>query len=278
MSLSGLAQINLELCSVCNKRNFCAFCGHQNETINSGLSYGYMDFALLEAIRRQLDPGVSIQFHRDGDPTAFPRLAGALALFDGFLTNLVTHGETLADCAAAIVGRCTTVTVSVFRGDPDGAIQEEAVRRFLAIKGDSPPQVVVKIGGDYPQHPYRDLPVRIIHRLIHQPNGNRKYAHQEPTIPEVGVCLDALHHPSVDWRGNVYLCNRLDPLGTTKIGDARAHTLDEIWNGEPRRAWIEAHKAGRRDLAAPLCQTCTFWGVPSGYQPVQKIAELMMPA
>ena len=274
MSLSGLAQINVELSSRCNKRNLCAFCGHQNSVINTGLTYGDMDFTILSNIRQALDVGVVVQFHRDGDPLVYPRLRDALDLFTGFTTNLVTHGEILADKAESIIGRCTTVTVSCFKGDPDHAIQFEAVTRFLHIKGSRAPMVLIKIVGDYPDHPYGDLGVQVIHRLIHQPTGNTKYAHRTPTVPEHGICLDALHHPSVDWQGNVYLCNRLDPTGSTKMGDLRTSTLDEIWNGHQRQYWIEAHKAGRRDQAASLCKDCTFWGVPSGYEPSTK-AELI---
>jgi radical SAM protein with 4Fe4S-binding SPASM domain len=79
----------------------------------------------------------------------------------------------------------------------------------------------------------------------------------------VGICLDALHRPSVDSTGRVFLCNRLDPARHTQIGNLYDNTLDEIWNGPTRMKMLEAHKAGRRDLANDLCKTCEFWGVAS---------------
>lgn len=271
MSLSGLAQINLELTSKCDKTHFCAFCGHQNETINPSLTYGDMDYDLLQHIRSQLEPGVVIAFHRDGEPTAYPRLGEALRLFDGFTTSLVTHGLSLGRKADAIIGAVTTVTVSVFRGDPDAGHQLESLAAFIRQIGESViPQVQVKVVGDMSEaelQPYCDLGVRVIRRIIHEPDGNKKYAHRPPTIPEVGVCLDALHHPSIDWNGRVYLCNRLDPTGSTFLGSLLDARLDGIWNGERRMAWIEAHKVGRRDLASPLCKDCTFWGIASEWQP-----------
>lgn len=112
MSLSGLAQINLELSSRCDKHNLCAFCGHQDSAINAGLVYGDIDFDLLSDIRQQLDTGVVIQFHRDGDPLVYPRLRDALDLFGGFTTNLVTHGEMLAARAGVQAIACRVERIS----------------------------------------------------------------------------------------------------------------------------------------------------------------------
>lgn len=263
VSLSGLSQINLELSSRCNKTVLCAFCGHQDANINPGLVYGDIEFSLLERVRSQLTPGIVVQFHRDGEPTVYPRLRDALSLFSGFVTSVVTHGENLVRRANDLINLCTTLTVSVFRGDPDGPMQFEIVKEFLRLKGVQSPMVLIKIVGDYPNSPWEDLHVPIIRRLIHQPTGNTKYAHHAPTIPEVGICLDALHHPSIDWRGRVFLCNRLDPADANYLGSLREQSLESIWNGERRRVWVLAHSQGRRDLASDLCKTCTFYGVPS---------------
>lgn len=273
MGLSGLAQINLELSSRCDKSTLCAFCGHQDSTIHPMLTYGDMDFSLLESIRSQLSEGVTIQFHRDGEPTIYPRLLDALNLFTGFTTSIVTHGENLALRADDIVGRCTTLTVSVFRGDPDGPMQLRALREFLSIKGLRAPMVLIKVVGDMSEaelQPYRDLGVRIIRRLIHVPTGNDRYAHRTPTVPEVGICLDFLHHPSVSWEGDVFICNRLDPNHGGYLGSLRSENLDQMWNGDTRRRWLRAHQRGRRDLASPLCKDCTFWGIASEWQPSTK--------
>jgi hypothetical protein len=266
MGLSGLAQLNIELTSKCDKRTLCAFCGHQDESVHPHLQMGDMDFALLQRLRFQLDPGIVISFHRDGEPTAYPRLRDALDLFSGFTTSLVTHGLSLANKADDIIGRVTTCTVSVFRGDPDAVLQIHSLRSFLSAKGDRAPQVQVKIVGDLSQEeakPYEELGVRIIRRLIHVPVGNSKYAHRHPTVPEVGVCLDFLHRPTIDWRGRVFVCNRLDPADLGYLGSLEDSSLGDLWTGEKRMTWLKAHQAGRRDLASPLCKTCEFWGVAS---------------
>lgn len=263
--LSGLAQLNIELSSRCDKTHLCTFCGHQDQSVNP-ITYGDMDYGLLQFIRLQLQPGITISLHRDGEPTAYPRLREALDLFRGFTVSIVTHGLSLASRAEDLMDRCTMVTVSVFRGDQDTTAQLDSIRSFLAAKGDRSPQVQIKIVGDMsPEElaPYEALGVRIIHRLIHIPISNAKYAHRNPTIPEVGVCLDALHRPTIDYRGDMFLCNRLDPDRHGYLGSLLTDSLDSLWTGETRRQMIAAHQQGRRDLATPLCATCKHWGVAS---------------
>ena len=265
MGLHGLSQINIELSSRCDKTHLCPMCGHQDQAVNP-IQYGEMDYGLLETIRRQVEPGIVISCHRDGEPTSYTRLRDALELFRGFTVSIVTHGLNLARFASDLIERCTTVTVSVFRGDQDTDAQLESVKAFLIQKGTRAPQVQIKIVGDMsPKElaPYEALGVRIIHRLIHVPIGNSKYAHRTPTVPEVGVCLDALHRPTIDWQGQLFLCNRLDPQRDLLLGSMRTQSLDELWNGPVRQQMIEHHKAGRRDLANPLCAKCDYWGVAS---------------
>ena len=262
--LSGLAQLNIELGNICDKTHLCPMCSHQDKTINP-TPFGEMSFELLKDIRAQIEPGIILSFHRDGEPTAYGRLRDALDLFSGFITSIVTHGGNLARRADEIIGRCTTVTVSVFRGDKDGRDQLEALRGFLQIKGERSPQVQVKIVGDMCAdgiEEYEALGVPVIRRLIHV-GDNSKYAHRSPVAPEVRICLDALHRPTIGFDGRVYLCNRFSPQGHGYIGSLHENTLDEIWNGPTRKRMIEAHKAGRRDLANPLCATCKHWGTPS---------------
>jgi radical SAM protein with 4Fe4S-binding SPASM domain len=240
-------------------------CGHQNPDVNP-ITYGDMDYGLLEKIRVQVHQGITISFHRDGEPTAYPRIGSALQLFSGFTTSIVTHGLNLSHLSQEIIGRCTSLTVSVFRGDRDKTAQLENIKTFLRLKGDRSPIVQIKIVGDMLQdgiEEYEALGVRVIRRLIHVPIDNSKYAHRAPVVPEVGICLDALHRPTIAQDGRMYLCNRLDAQGHGYIGDANTETLEAIWNGPTRQRMIEAHKAGRRDLANPLCATCKHWGTPS---------------
>ena len=266
MALNGLSQINIELSSKCDKS--CSFCGHQNVDINKQLEYGDIDLGLLSNISYQLPPEIVVQFHRDGEPLVFHAVGLALRLFRRNITSIVTNGKKLVEKAIHIVGNCDTVTVSAFHGDPDGPEQLEILKEFLRIKGKSRPQVIVKIIGDYPGHPFGDLGVPVIHRLIHNPDGNKHYAHRNPTVPEIGICLDFLSHPSIDWQGNFYICNRLDSDRKGLLGNLNESTIDELWNGELRKSWFSEHRIGRRDLVS-ACKNCKFWGVPSGYDPVE---------
>jgi len=266
MGLGGLNQINIELTARCDKHTLCGFCGHQNEKINPNTK-GDMEFALLVEIMEQLPKGVVVQFHRDGEPTAYPTLGGALLVFSDFITSIVTHGENLIEKADQIVGQATSLTVSAFKGDPDQEIQYRNVREFLRLKGERPPVVNIKIVGDTTPEMeilYGSLGVPIIRRLLHIPSGNNKYFRRSPTIPEHGICVDFLSHPSIDWRGRLYVCNRLDARDEGLLGDLNESSFDALWNSEKRMAWLDAHKRGVRAEAAPLCRTCIFYGVPSG--------------
>lgn len=260
--LNGLSQINIELSSRCDKS--CSFCGHQDPTVNSSLEYGDMDFVLMVDLMNQLPPGIIVQFHRDGEPLVYPRLGDALRVFRHFITSIVTNGKKLVEKADEIIDRCTTVTVSAFHGDTDGPEQLEILREFLRLKGDRAPMVNVKFVGADDLPGYRELGVPILRRLLHVPSGDTRYAHRDPTIPEVGICLSFLSHPSIDWRGRMYQCNVLDPDRGGYLGDLNTESLDDLWNSQKRLEWLEAHKRGRRDLAASTCKGCKFYGVPTG--------------
>jgi len=261
--LWGMQQLNIELSSRCDRRTLCGFCSHQDRKTNPNLKFGDMDFALLARISLAIAPPVIASFHRDGDSCIYPRLGEALRLFDGFPTSIVTHGETLNDRAWEIIGNCTTVTVSVIPKDPDRQIQLESIRGFLAKKGGKRPVTQLKFVGHIADSAeYESLGIPIINRSLHNKRFNQNYQ-VDPPIPEIRVCLDALSRPTVDWRGRVFLCNRFDATDAGLIGDLTKQSLDEVWNGPVRRAMLEAHLAGRRDLANDLCKSCRYWGVPT---------------
>ena len=263
--LNGLSQINVELTSMCDKHTLCGFCGHQDDAINGAVK-GDISYRLLTRIERQLSRGIVVQMHRDGEPTAYPLLKEALLLFRRYITSIVTHGENLIKKADQIIGHCTSLTVSVFNGDPDIDLQIANVKQFLELKGQQPPMVNIKIVGTMPperEARYAAFGVPIIRRLLHVPDGNYKYIKRTPTVPEHGICLDFLSHPSVDWRGRFFICNRLDTRDEGLLGDLNSSSLEQLWNSPKRLEWLEAHKRGRRDEAAPLCRTCVFYGVPS---------------
>jgi len=264
--LNGLSQINIELTSRCDKRNLCQFCGHQDDEINPNKK-GRMLFMLLVRIADQLPDGIVLQMHRDGEPTAYDFLGEALFyLHPRFIVSILTHGENLIQKADEIINHCTSLTVSAFNGDPDMEWQIENIKNFLELKGDRPPMVNIKIVGFMPperERIYASLGIPIIRRLLHVPDGNYRYVRRHPTVPEHGICLDFLHHPSIDWKGRLFICNRLDPSDAGLLGDLNESTLDELWNSPKRMEMLRAHMAGRRDLANPLCARCIYFGVPS---------------
>ena len=263
--LSGLSQINIELTSRCNKA--CFFCGHQNPKVNTSLVFGDIDFGLLKLIACQLPKGVVVQFHRDGEPTIYPRLTEALDLFKGQIRSIVTNGKNLADRAADILEYCERITVSAFAGDPDGQEQRKQLRQFLVLKGGFRlPAVNIKIVGEMVpelEAEYVTLGVPILRRLLHHPAGDWRYRKGAPTIPEAMICQDLLSHPSVDWGGNFYICNRLQPAGHGKLGNLNYSSLEELWNSTQRLEWIQEHINMNRE-AVPACRGCEFWGIPTG--------------
>jgi radical SAM protein with 4Fe4S-binding SPASM domain len=266
--LHGLSQINVEISSVCAKRTKCYFCGHQDPTIHTKLQFGKMDTRLMQRIAQELRPlGKHLvwQAHRDGDPVDADNLLQSLELFDAHIRSIVTHGCSLAEHAQKIIGRVEALTVSIFRGDPDREIQLASLRSFLEQKGDKLPRVLLKVVGDMSDEELADytaLPVPIIHRKIHVPFGNSKYANGVPTMPEHGVCLDLLHHPSIAWDGRVFLCNRLDVKDAGLIGNLNEDSLDAIWNGKLRADYIQQHLEGRR-AEVPPCKECRYYGIPT---------------
>lgn len=266
--LNGLTQLNIELTSRCDKHTLCAFCGHQDPSVHPTLSFGDMDAVLwhrLAADVREIGRHLVVQFHRDGDPLAYRAIQEPLEYFWANIRSIVTHGERLAERADQLIGHCESVCVSIFRGDPDRDLQLTALRRFLEIKGDKLPRVFVKVVGDMTDdelRPYTDLSVPVLRRAIHTPMGNAKYAHRVPTLPEHGLCLDLLHHPSIAWDGRVYLCNRLDTHDLGLIGNLNEESLDRIWNGTLRADYLQKHVAGRRDDVPP-CKGCLYYGIPT---------------
>jgi hypothetical protein len=263
--LTGLAQINLELTSRCDKS--CFFCGHQDPKIHTSLRYGDMAPALLERLASELQGVPVVQFHRDGEPLLYHKLAHALNLFEGAHRSLVTNGRTLADRADDILDRCESVCLSAFKGDPEAERQDAQLRQFLLRRGRRPlPRVAVKVVGTI-EHARVDqwkawgLPV--LWRRIHLKDHSRGYRYGDPPQPEHGICLDLLHKPSIDWQGRVFVCNRLDPVNRGYLGQMNeTTTFAAIWEGALRASWLHKHTLGRRN-EVPLCKGCEFYGVPA---------------
>jgi len=158
------------------------------------------------------------------------------------------------------------MSISIFEGDEEGAEQFELIKEFLKIKGDKKPYTTLRLIGNVDSKKYEPLGQLIIRRVLHAKMGSFNYKKKNPTIPEIGVCWDFLHHLSINREGKASICVRFDPKGLGVIGDAHKESLEEIWNSPKRMEWLKYHKKGRRDKI-PLCSYCHFWGVPTGAYP-----------
>ncbi|MDD5596482.1 MAG: radical SAM/SPASM domain-containing protein [Victivallaceae bacterium] len=262
-SFNGLSCVNVELTSRCNKN--CWMCGRrkvERDYPELVIKYGDMDFSLLEKIAAQLPPDIVVQLHNNGEPTLYPRLKEAIALFSRQITQFDTNGKLLLERADDIIGNLDTMAVSVIENDPEAEGQYEILKQFLSRKKDRRPFVVARLNGKVDSTRYEELGLTVARRLLHAKMGSYNYT-MSPTVPELGICLDFLNHMAINKDGEVSICVRFDPKRLGVIGNAATTPLVDIWNGSRRRQWLEAHKQGRRK-DVPLCAYCDFWGVPTG--------------
>ncbi|OGW17018.1 MAG: hypothetical protein A3G93_13605 [Nitrospinae bacterium RIFCSPLOWO2_12_FULL_45_22] len=262
--LHGLSTIHVELTNRCNKE--CWMCGRrkvERDLPHLTLNYGDMEFCLLERIAQQLPPNIVVQLHNNGEPLLYPRLSEAIALFKDQITSFDTNGKLLLEKADQIIGKLDTMAISVIENDPESDEQYEIINKFLEIKADSKPQVIVRLNGNVDSYRYEKLDITIARRVLHAPMGSYDYKKKQPTVPEIGICLDFLHHMAINTEGKVSVCVRFDPERIGVIGNAKEDSLAQIWNGKKRMEWLEYHKQGKRD-SVPLCSHCHFWGVPTG--------------
>lgn len=262
--MTGLSNINIELTSRCNKVPGCPMCGRRKLERMKQTDWGDIPFGLLSDIARQIPPGVVVQLHNNGEPMLYHLLREAVGLFKHNIVSFNTNGILLVERAKEIIGLLDTLVVSVVENDELADQQYENVLKFMELKKDAKPLVVFRLLGDV----RRDLVERyktmgiIATRILHDPMGSRNYE-KKVTVPEIGVCLDLLHHMAIDRHGKVSLCVRFDPAGLGVIGDANVERLEDIWNGPKRKDVIWRHLQGQRSLV-PLCSTCDYWGVPIG--------------
>jgi len=262
MTLNGLSTINIELTSRCNKA--CWMCGRRQvdrDYPELALAYGDMDFDLLMHIASQIPPGIVTQFHRDGEALLYPRFGEAMALFSNNIRNIVTNGKLLVEKADEIINNMETLSISVFENDDDAPEQLEIIKRFLELKGDRKPFITFRLIGEVDDTSYMVLSQLIIRRVLHAPLGSYNYRKRNPAIPEIGICWDFLQHPCLDRMGNLSICVRFDPQMLGRLGNVREQSLEDLWNGSKRRAWLQKHISGRRS-EVPLCSYCEYWGVP----------------
>ena len=261
---NGLTTVNIELTSRCNKD--CWMCGRRKidrEYPEIAMDYGDMDFGLVESISKQLPDGIVVQLHDNGEPLLYPRFKEAAGLFSRQIKCMDTNGKLIVEKADEIVGNLDTLTISTFEKDEEADEQYGLIKEFLKIKGGRKPNVIIRCLGDVDPDRYKKLGLIIAARILHSPMGSFKYK-KNPTVPEIGICLDLLGHMVIRTNGKVSVCVRLDPKGLGVLGDCTKVSLADIWNGPRRKEWIRLHVEGRRSKV-PLCSYCEFWGVPTGY-------------
>lgn len=272
-NLDGLANINVELTSRCNKK--CWMCGRrkvERDYPELTLEYGDMDFELAVKIAKQLPPNVVVQLHNNGEALLYPRFGDAVKLFPEQITNVVTNGKLLVEKADEIIDNLDTLAISIIENDPEADEQYGIIEKFLRMKGDRKPFTVLRLNGDVNQERYKKFGLLMATRILHSPMGSFNYK-RNSTIPEIGICLDFLYHLAINSKGEASICVRFDPKRLGVIGDANKQSLAEIWNGPKRMEWLEYHRQGRRDKI-PLCSYCHFWGVPTGWGGESKNREV----
>ena len=272
-SLNGLGNINIELTSRCNKS--CWMCGRrkvEKEFPELALEYGDIDFDLLENISKQLPSNIVVQLHNNGESLLYPRFGDAVRLFNKQITNIVTNGKLLIEKADEIIDNLDTIAISIIENDPEADDQYTIIEKFLKIKGNKKPFPILRINGLVKLERYKKLGLIMATRILHSPLGSFNYK-KNPTIPEIGICLDFLHHLSINNKGEVSICVRFDPERLGVIGDAKEKSLKEIWDSPKRMKWLEYHRQGRRDKV-PLCSYCHFWGVPTGSDILNKDVQI----
>ena len=226
----------------------------------------HMPFALMEKLAKECKGrDVLIQFHWDGDPTVYPNLGELLKLFEGNIRAFNTNGKLIVKKADEIIDNMESLTISTFEDDWEREEQWEVLQEFLKIKGDRKPNVIIRRLGEIPEEwnkRYEETGLLLADRIMHKPEGSFGYT-KKTTVPEYGICLEALMHPAIDVNGDMSMCVRYDPERVNVFGNVYENTIEEIWNGEKRKEWMSWHIAGRRDKH-PLCSKCEFWGIPRG--------------
>ncbi len=261
---NGLTTVNVELTSRCNKN--CWICGRrkiEREYPEIAIKYGDMEFELVKSIARQLPEGIVVQLHDNGEPLLYPRFKEAISLFKRQTRCMNTNGKLVVEKADEIIDNLDTLTISTFENDEEGEEQHKLIKEFLKIKGDRKPNIIIRCLGDVDLDRYKKLGCIIATRVLHSPMGSFKYK-KNPTIPEIGICLDLLSHIVIKRDGKVSTCVRFDPRGSGVIGYCKTTPLIDIWNSPKRREWLKYHIEGERHKL-PFCSYCEFWGVPTGY-------------
>ena len=190
----------------------------------------------------------------------YPRLGDALKCFTGNIRCFNTNGKLLMEKASEIIGNLETLTISVVEGDEEQEEQYEIVKKFVRKRKNRIPAVIGRLLGECP-NPERWGRICEVTtgRVLHSPTGSFEYS-KKVTIPEIGICLDLLTHLAIDRYGNISMCVRFDPGGELRLGNIKDMTLQQAWNSEKRRFYLEKH-IGQNRAELSGCSKCEYWGV-----------------
>lgn len=263
MNFDGLSGINVELTSRCNKNCWC--CGRRKieKDYRELTNWGDMPEWMVESIASQIPSNIVVQLHNNGEPLLYDKIGWAILQFSNQITSFDTNGKLLIKKADEIIGNVDSIAISVIQNDSEKESQLNIIKEFLRIKGSTKPLVVVRLNGEQDDTPYKDLGVIIARRVIHNPMGSFDYS-KNVTIPEIGICLEVLHHMLIDRFGNVRPCVRFDPYNENIIGNINNESLCQIWNSEIRKSLIDCHVSGNRNTNS-FCSKCEYWGCPTGW-------------
>jgi len=256
----GISTVNIELTSRCNKD--CWMCGRRRqEKLDPDYfaTLGNMPLWMVHKIADQLDPGTVVQLHWNGEPTLYPNLHEASKILDiaGMYVCMDTNGLALHEHKLDFFW---SVTVSVVQGDSEENYAQQ-LRNIKWLCDIFHGKINIRELGSVPAMVYPDR-ADVIKRILHAPEMSRDYE-KEVTKPEIGVCLDLLHHPAIDRKGNVYPCVRFNPEGKNLLGNVDDKPLSEIFTCDRRLEMIRLHFAGRRH-DVDLCNQCDYYGIPRG--------------
>jgi radical SAM protein with 4Fe4S-binding SPASM domain len=272
--MNGISTINIELTSRCNKD--CSMCGRrqlEKTDPEYASKQGDMDWRTFMQIIDDLEPGMIVQLHWNGEPTLYHNLKDAavaakkIGCIVSMNTNALTLGDMWKECADL-----DSITCSIIQGDsPENySMQYRQISKFLKETARLPmkPIIVLRFLGKVPVIGTftllaREYPGRVISapRVLHAPDMSRVYE-RRPTVPEIGLCLDLLTHLAIDRHGDVYPCVRMNPDGINCLGNVSENSLFDMINGDDREEIIRLHLEGRRN-EVPLCQACHYWGCPT---------------
>lgn len=261
-NLNGLAVINVELVSKCNKN--CWMCGRrERERLYGDQNYGFMGFDLIHIIADQIPPGIMVQLHRDGEPLLYNEFGSAVRLFKHCITNVVTNGKLLVDKADEIINNLDSITISIIQDDDTNEkyFQMMQIEKFLELKGSKKPFTILRYLGDVDRKPYEKFNLFSVNRTLHLAKGSVGYK-KPPVIPEYAMCMDLFSHLAIDRFGDVSMCVRFDPEGELILGNVSHSSIERLWNCEKRKHYIEKFVEGKRN-ELPYCgNKCDYWGVP----------------